>query len=196
MKKLFYPFILLFVIGLYTGCDVTSQAPNNKQLSTQFIIFADSGATDVHIASLISAKILQESQINYRYKNKINGFSADLSQKQLNRINSKKYVISTDIIPGIFIIVFKDPFNGKKYVTDEGNAWSMKTIKKMQAKYNISDAQVLSRYGYAIFGFAAKLKDKQLYELDHEKLVKNIGSDLLYHLDTLAPAVLDSGNLK
>jgi hypothetical protein len=182
-KKTIYPLVLLFIIGLYTSCD-TPTANKDTKSKDKIVIFQNSakGTTDQQINSLIKRDVLQKSQIKFRYENKISGFSAKLSSLQVNYLNSKKNK-DWEIIPGQFIVTFKDPFNGKKYITDEGHAWSMKMIKKMQKKYNISDDQILSKYGYASFGFAAKLNDKQFYKLDHEKLVKNIEPNVAIHVN-------------
>lgn len=170
------------IIIFFTGCDDPT-SNTERDINTEFVIFQNSerGTTESQINNLVEANVLQESQIKFSYENKITGFSATLSQSQIDILNSSEYA-DTGIIPGEFIIVFIDPFDSEKYGTEEGNQWSMKTIKKLQFKYGISDEQVLSRYGYAIFGFAAELSDEQLYELEQEILVDHIEPNAIFSL--------------
>jgi hypothetical protein len=155
------------------SCD--TPASNSLEESKEFVLFknADQNSIDQQIEGLKNSIGLQEYQINYRYKNNIRGISANLAQSQVSLLED----ISSDdweVIPGEFIIVFVDPFDGEKYGTEEGNQWSMKTIEKLQDKYGINDDKILGKWGYALFGFAAELTDEQLYYLEEENIISYI----------------------
>lgn len=180
--KIYYSFLLFLIVALITGCDSPTSDIGMEEKS-QFVVFSNSeSSTDSQINNLIEANLLQEIQINFQYKNKIKGFSADISDQQAERISAKEYE-GVEVIPGQFIIIFVDPFDGEKFLTEEGNKWAMETIEEIQNKYDISDKKVLHRYGYAIYGFAAQLSDEQLFELDSEELISYIEPDAIFNLN-------------
>jgi hypothetical protein len=181
-KKIFYPFFVFLILALVTGCDNPSSSVNLDEVESQFIIFSNSQhSTDINVGNLIDADLLEESQINFKYENKIKGISANISDQQAERLTARGDE-GPEIIPGKFIIVFNDPFDGKQNVTEEGNKWSMETIKLIQFKYDISDEKISHRYGYVIFGFAAELSDEQLFELDSEELISRVSPDVIFNI--------------
>lgn len=172
-KKYFLYFLPVLISLFSFSCD--TPASNSLEESKKFVLFknADQNSIDQQIEGLKNSIGLQEYQINYRYKNNIRGISANLAQSQVSLLED----ISSDdweVIPGEFIIVFVDPFDGEKYGTEEGSQWSMKTIEKLQDKYGINDDKILGKWGYALFGFAAELTDEQLYYLEEENIISYI----------------------
>lgn len=78
----------------------------------------------------IKSYSLTQEQIRFHFKNKFVGLSAEFNSEQLNRLTKDFSEDELQTIPGEFIITFIDPFDGKKWVTEEGAKWSWKTIKK------------------------------------------------------------------
>lgn len=156
--------LLLSFFAMIIGC--SSPVSPDEELITKFVLTKK-------IDEQIKKYNLREDQIHYRYQNAISGFSAGLTRTQIDALSQDQTPEIMEI-PGEFIIIFIDPFDGEKWITEEGAEWSWKTIKKLQDKYNIEDNQIMSRYGYAIRGFAAELNDEQLYGLDNEEVVEKI----------------------
>ena len=181
-KTCFIYFLPILISFLSFSCDTPTSNSVEKE-GKEFVIFksADQNSIDQQIDGLKNSIGLRESQINYRYKKKISGLSAYLTQSQVSQLEDESSD-EWEVIPGEFIIVFVDPFDGEKYVTEEGNQWSMKTIEKLQDKYDISDDKILSKYGYALFGFAAELTDEQLYNLEEEDIINHIEANRRFQL--------------
>ena len=182
-NKTFLSYTLVLLITLLSlGCD-TPTSELEEKLNKEIVIFEGIGQsiTDQGIKDLKRSIQLKESQINYRYEKKISGISANLTKSQSKALK-KETSEDVEVIPGQFIIFFIDPFDGEKYVTEEGNRWSMETIDKMQERYGITDDKILHRYGYATFGFAAKLSDEQLYNMEEEDLIKHIAQDFSFQI--------------
>ena len=171
LNKSSFAYTFIFIVIFFVSCDSLTSS-QDEQYATRFLL---SDGTD---AALLDERIksysLTQEQIRFHFKNKIIGVSAEFNSEQLNRLTQhfSKHEIQT--IPSEFIITFIDPFDGEKWVTEEGAQWSWETIKKMQEKYSIDNNQIMSKYGFAIRGFAAKLNDEQLFGLDNDDLVKRI----------------------
>lgn len=178
-RKIAITSIIIFFTAFFTGCDdPTSNTDRDK--NTDFVIFQNSekGTTELQINNLVDANVLEKSQIKFSYENKISGFSATLSQSQIDLLNSEKYEGSI-IIPGEFILVFNNPFD-KNWDKEKKAKWTLQAIEEMQIKYGIRDEQILSKYEYVLYGFAAELSDKQLYNLCYENIINYIEPNIKF----------------
>lgn len=171
LRKSYFAYLFLFIVIIFVSCDPVTSS-QDEQSATKFLFL---NGTD---AALLDEQIknysITQEQIHYNFMNKIVGLSAEFNSKQLNRLNNDFSEHQLQSIPGEFIITFIDPFDGEKWMTEEGAQWSRDTIKEMQEKYGIDDNQIMNKYGYAIRGFSAKLNDEQLFGLDNDTLVKRI----------------------
>lgn len=85
-----------------------------------------------------------------------------------------------DIISGEYIVVLKDPFDGR--ISSEIAQQTDLKIDSVITDVKIGQDSVLSKYQYAIRGFAAKLNDKQVEQLKNHSLVDHIGPNYLIPL--------------
>lgn len=179
LNKFSFAHTFLFIVIIFVSCDSLTSS-QDEQYVTKFL-FLD-GTDAALLDERIKSYSLTQEQIRFHFKNKIVGLSAEFNSEQLNRLTQDFSEHELQTIPSEFIITFIDPFDGEKWVTEEGAQWSWKTIKKIQEKYGIDNDQIMNKYGYAIRGFAAKLTDEQLFGLDNDNLVKRISPNAMLSL--------------
>lgn len=97
-----------------------------------------------------------------------------------NLQNNKKSEINptakAEIIPGQYIVVFKDGFT--KDLNQEQQAQAAGSmIQSVANEYQISNEAMKGRYQYSISGFAAELSDAQLQNLRNDSRVDYIEKD-------------------
>lgn len=171
LLKNFIKSLLLFGIVLIVyGCsDSVAIFDENETV----ILFLDEESFN-SLEWVLAGYSINQNQVRHLYHNKFFGISANLNPGQLSKIGEDFPPGSVSEIPGEFIIIFEDPFDGEKWVTEEGAEWSWKTIELLQQRHDISDSQITHRYGYATRGFAAELDDDQVSGLDNEAVIKSI----------------------
>jgi len=89
-------------------------------------------------------------------------------------------VPDSDLIPGQYIVVFKDQNRWK--ITEQAAQQALQSTQSVLTKYQISVDSVLFRYKYALKGFAAKLSQKQINELRADPLVDHVSRAYFLHL--------------
>ena len=115
-------------------------------------------------------------------------------------LSSKAHLPSTmatdasQVIPGEYIIVFKD--QGKEIGTARAARQATQTTQLMLSEYAIGQDSLLSEYQYALKGFAAKLSPGQLKKLKKDPRVDHISPNKLFFLNisktpTVSPVTIN-----
>lgn len=92
------------------------------------------------------------------------------------------------IIPGEYIVIFKDPNEAVPVKGVRSEQSVQQTLQKTQriiSEYSITNDAVLSKYQYALQGFATKLDSVQLKKLKNDPRIDHISPNKLFKLNTV-----------
>lgn len=93
---------------------------------------------------------------------------------------TKVAVADTNLIPGQYIVVFKDQANG--LINENVAQQALQRTQSVLESHNIKSDSVMYRYKYALKGFAAKLSPAQVKVLQNDPVVDHISQAQMYRL--------------
>lgn len=90
-----------------------------------------------------------------------------------------------EIVPGRYIVVFKDQSN--RQITSEAADFANQRINSILSDLSIHQDSLIHRYKYALKGFAAKLSENQISQLGKDPRVDLVAPDLKYRATHFRP---------
>lgn len=108
------------------------------------------------------------------------------NQTQENKTFAKAIKEDPELVPGRYIVVYKD--QGNPQISEQAAQIAVQRTEAIFTELNIKRDSLIHQYKYALKGFAAKLTKTQAQELEQDDRVKAVVQDVKYKAIQVTPS--------